>query len=252
MKTKIFLILTLLSSIGNIYALSFNDGYVHDVNSVIDDYIHVQNDPFWDYPTTVNILDDGIVNNTITPYDDSILNIYGGTVLSIFGRDNSIIHFDSGLINGWISLYNNSQLFIDGGEIYVSQLSLKHFSELFIYSGSIAIGEYKLEIFDYSTATIYGSNFTINGRPVQNNIYKQGSGLLQGTLQSGDNISIEFRLDTVGSASLVLSPQMEPYCIEYPIMDFNRDCKVDLIDFAEFASQWMTCNLEPQSFCFQQ
>ncbi|MBN1456453.1 MAG: hypothetical protein JW912_01205 [Sedimentisphaerales bacterium] len=31
--------------------------------------------------------------------------------------------------------------------------------------------------------------------------------------------------------------------------DLNGDCKVDIEDFAEFAAQWLMCNLEPAQFC---
>ena len=45
---------------------------------------------------------------------------------------------------------------------------------------------------------------------------------------------------------------MTPYsCSEHPAMDFNLDCKVDIADFAEFVSQWMTCNRVPQSTCWE-
>jgi hypothetical protein len=36
-----------------------------------------------------------------------------------------------------------------------------------------------------------------------------------------------------------------------PFMDSNGDCKVDLIDFFEFAGEWMACGLENQSECWE-
>ena len=44
---------------------------------------------------------------------------------------------------------------------------------------------------------------------------------------------------------------VEPVCINPPPMDTNGDCKIDFIDFAEFASQWMDCGLDPQSACWE-
>lgn len=35
----------------------------------------------------------------------------------------------------------------------------------------------------------------------------------------------------------------DPNCLKYPKMDFNKDCKVDFSDFAEFAAEWLDCNL---------
>ncbi|MBI9019398.1 MAG: hypothetical protein JEZ07_19285 [Phycisphaerae bacterium] len=39
-------------------------------------------------------------------------------------------------------------------------------------------------------------------------------------------------------------------CIEKPTYDFNGDCKVDLLDMAEFALSWMECSLIPASGCY--
>jgi hypothetical protein len=33
-------------------------------------------------------------------------------------------------------------------------------------------------------------------------------------------------------------------CVNPPQMDANNDCKVDMEDFAVFASEWMTCGLD--------
>lgn len=38
-------------------------------------------------------------------------------------------------------------------------------------------------------------------------------------------------------------------CVEYPIGDFNRDCKIDLTDLATLAEQWLRCNWVPPTAC---
>ena len=43
--------------------------------------------------------------------------------------------------------------------------------------------------------------------------------------------------------------QSEPACPAYPVADFNKDCLVNLADFAVTASQWLECNLVPQKNC---
>lgn len=43
----------------------------------------------------------------------------------------------------------------------------------------------------------------------------------------------------------------EPICTEYPAMDFNKDCKVDLKDFALFTQDWLECNLDPPEACWE-
>jgi hypothetical protein len=40
-------------------------------------------------------------------------------------------------------------------------------------------------------------------------------------------------------------------CIGRPFMDSNGDCKVDLTDLAQFASEWLQCGLLDQEACFQ-
>ena len=44
---------------------------------------------------------------------------------------------------------------------------------------------------------------------------------------------------------------IEPYCSEYPAGDVNFDCKVDFIDVAVISSNWLECNLVPQSACLE-
>ncbi|MHC5082632.1 MAG: hypothetical protein ACYTET_01655 [Planctomycetota bacterium] len=52
-------------------------------------------------------------------------------------------------------------------------------------------------------------------------------------------------------ASKSTSGVIAAVCLEYPTMDFNHDCKVNLADFAEFADQWLICNLDPLAACSQ-
>lgn len=41
----------------------------------------------------------------------------------------------------------------------------------------------------------------------------------------------------------------EPSCPNYSIADLNKDCLVNLADFAMFAAEWLDCNLVPESDC---
>jgi hypothetical protein len=42
----------------------------------------------------------------------------------------------------------------------------------------------------------------------------------------------------------------EPSCPKHPMADINKDCTVDLADFAIFASEWLECNLVPDYYCW--
>ena len=42
-----------------------------------------------------------------------------------------------------------------------------------------------------------------------------------------------------------------PVCIKKPPGDLNDDCRVDFYDFALLADNWLSCNLRPQTECWQ-
>jgi len=42
-----------------------------------------------------------------------------------------------------------------------------------------------------------------------------------------------------------------PVCMQKLPADLNDDCKVDFQDFALFAESWLSCNLRPESECWQ-
>jgi parallel beta-helix repeat protein len=56
-----------------------------------------------------------------------------------------------------------------------------------------------------------------------------------------------------GTAEASKSPSgiIEPVCLEYPAMDFDKDCKVNGNDFAMFAIEWLDCNLDPPEACWE-
>ncbi len=43
--------------------------------------------------------------------------------------------------------------------------------------------------------------------------------------------------------------ELEPYCVDYLKTDLNKDCYVDLADFALLAGQWLLCNDENNEAC---
>lgn len=58
-----------------------------------------------------------------------------------------------------------------------------------------------------------------------------------------------YPLDPYEVAELYTSLAGGEICVEYPMFDFNHDCKVDLIDLATFAMQWLQCNRVPGTAC---
>lgn len=43
----------------------------------------------------------------------------------------------------------------------------------------------------------------------------------------------------------------KPYCSEPILGDLNNDCRVDLADLAIMVSNWLRCNIEPQTACWE-
>ncbi len=84
-----------------------------------------------------------------------------------------------------------------------------------------------------------------------------------------DGTSIEYLVNTnpFQPTSISLYIAIEPECINPPTMDMNGDCKVDFVDFAMFAedwldgngftslailtSEWLNCGLDPPEACWE-
>jgi len=247
MKKLVLLMIVIMTSFA--LAETFNDGQIHYVDYYIDDIVSVWNDTFFDDPTTVNLIDEGQFQSTLFAREDSKINILGGDLFHITSYHYSHIFIQNGNISDGITLHDYSTGIIDGGNFNSSYIKVRDNSQLEIYNGNF--DNVTLMIDPYScTATIYGNNFHINGRPVSSGTYMSPdtlSGILTGTLIGGDNIEMPFIIEP--SQQLIIVSDEGPYCTEHPTMDFNKDCIVNLIDFAEFASQWLVYNLEPQSYC---
>ena len=67
---------------------------------------------------------------------------------------------------------------------------------------------------------------------------------------NGDRINIgAYGRTKYASKSRTEGQDPEPDCINPPQMDINKDCQVNLTDFAVFASEWLTCGYADQSDC---
>ncbi len=68
-------------------------------------------------------------------------------------------------------------------------------------------------------------------------------------VDSGGNVYVVGESDSGGNADYITMKYAQISCTSFPVMDFTKNCKVDLEDFALFALGWLECNLEPQSEC---
>ncbi|MBI9016779.1 MAG: discoidin domain-containing protein [Phycisphaerae bacterium] len=80
-------------------------------------------------------------------------------------------------------------------------------------------------------------------------------GLSQPYKGSIDDIMLfNYPLDAYGAAGIYTDVAGGSICITYPVLDTTgpdgeRDCKVDILDFAAFAASWMECGRYPVSAC---
>ena len=185
---QIFIMMVTLLYLGasEVNALTLNGGGVHTVDYQLDDNVWVE-DSLSDEFTTLNIVDDGIIKDWVNVFDYSKVNMSGGSI-------------GSGLLT-----WDNSQSVISGGLI-TSDLNTFNDSEVFIYGGTI---EYGLNIQDNSQVTISGTNFAINGFPVDYGTYTASdytSGILTGILANGGPINNDFGIANNASITLIPEP----------------------------------------------
>ncbi len=177
--------------------------------------------------------------------DNCIVEINGGTIGLIYvGRITlqPTVEITGGMIND-LNLWTGKVL-ITGGQInslhannvvnpqaYILNLSVLH----------ITGGQFNtLDISDSCNANIYGSNFN----------YDSSTGELKGTWKDGMNFSIADPNPGFYMSGLKFHDASEPVCLDELESDITHDCKVNLDDLAKLASDWLKCNLDPQSNCY--
>lgn len=212
--------------------VTFDDGQIYNINFQINDDVWV------DYQspgmqTTVNLLDGGVIPSSysLIGYEDSVINMSGGSVNYLYNNDGGQVTFSGGSIRNILLAYGgqvtvlggtieghlladgSSQVTISGGSIGWN-LYAKHSSQVTIFGGSITR---KLYLSNDAVVTLYGSDFAVNGQPFgygELNTILGGSYLdepgrqLTGTLLSGEAINNPFYIGY--SAKIVLATTPAP------------------------------------------
>ena len=240
MKKKSVLVLLMVGTIGALCldpqkadgVITFADGQIHNIDYQINDYVRV------DYQspgmqTIVNWLDGGIVppNYWLAGYENSMINMSGGSVHYLYALDDCQVTFSGGsirntliardgkvnvlggTIEGHLHAGGSSQVTISGGSIGWN-LYAKHSSQVRIFGGSITR---KLCLSNDSVVTLYGSDFALNGQlfgygeltTILGGSYLDEPGRqLTGILLSGEAINNRFYIGN--SAKIVLNPIPAP------------------------------------------
>jgi hypothetical protein len=213
----------------------FKDGRMHNISSTINDAVWV------DYQaagmqTTVNLLNGGSINS-FEGFNNSRINIFGGTAgYSIYADDDCQATMFGGTVNYFVA-ENSSHITMSGGTVvkslYAYGDSMLTFSGgrvrdgyLFVYqncqaemSGGTVAGF--LEVGNSATLIIQGSNFAVDGIPVNlgeitslgGSFTNDSTGhynndqvrILTGTLANGDIINNGFQIGD--AAKIVLVPE---------------------------------------------
>lgn len=146
----------------------------------------------------------------------------------------------------------------------------KNGSNTAISSGPLSIGEWAhvAVVYDGTTATLFhnGRQISSGAVPFSSGVSasivigateKSTAGVFSWPFNGGlDDVRIyNYALDPAAIAQLYVDfvPDAS-ICLENPTMDLSgpdgqADCKVNLYDVAEFARQWLICNLIPASAC---
>lgn len=244
MKMQIAVLLLLAV---NAYGEVFNDGLEHTIDYFIaDSNITISDEPFWLDPTTVNFYNAGRTVR-IDVFGFSVFNMYSGNVDRLTLNNNSIGTIYGGTVENWAGVDHNGK-----GSLIILDCYFTGDQEILSARNGTTI-IHKMTCLDTATVTghpnhltIFATDITVNGRDYQESTLTTGGIIVDMTGKWLDGTPFAFRF----GGSMIIQPETVPYCLLYNEMDFNRDCRVDIADFAEFASQWMTCNLYPQSYCF--
>ncbi len=228
-KTAIFLVLIAVLHFGICRAaityIDFSDGGVHEINSSNstgpEDIVRVD----YGYPgvgTTLNVVSGGKIGWEVWAFESSNVNVLGGEIGSnLFAQNNSQITVSGGEIGEFLWSSGNSQITISGGHIGIqvdaymnsqvtfsggtigNDLRADGYSNVIISGGQPG---YELWATQHGVVTIYGSDFSIDGLNVGYGPITVASGILTGTLASGEAINNNFYIREDAAIMLVPEP----------------------------------------------
>lgn len=197
-----------------------NDGLVHDIDYNIYETIWID----YETPlakTTVNLFNSIWIPGELHAYGSSTLNfIQAGLGSILFARDNSIVNFFSGSLGNDLYAEDNSVVNVSGGAISyriiaknnsVVNISGGHVIQELRVFGSAQVaysgGSFDLGIIvgENGILTIEGTDFAVDGIPVDFSKVNISSGHITGMLDSGDILDTDFSI--LDSAQIYLMPE---------------------------------------------
>ncbi len=203
--------------------IDFFDGQVHEINSTISNSFEIVRVDYGyaGVGTTLNIVPGGKIGLDCLAFENSEVNLLGGEIArNLVAFDNSRITVSDGEIGELLGASGNSQVTISGGHIGIEvdaymnsqvtfsggvlgyQLRANGHSHVIISGGQVG---YELWATQNSIMTISGTDFSIDSFSVGYGEITATSGILTGTLASGEIINNNFYI--YQDASIVLVPE---------------------------------------------
>jgi len=165
----------------------------------------------------------GSIGRYLYAYESSQVTVSGGSTHYLHARDSSQVTVSGGSIDG-LGAYDSSQVTVSGGSIR-DNLYARESSQVTVSGGSIGEdllaydssnvtvsgGTFGGNLDIYSTLTLDGSDFSIDGTTVPLGTYTRPDerdpawGVLSGTLASGETFTNNFYI--YGDGQLVLTPE---------------------------------------------
>ncbi len=205
----------------------FDDGLTHDITWTINDKVCVYNSFPENNPTKVNIFGGGRIEtlyvhgdgnvwvnngslNYLQPVDESTVEISSGTIdETIWAGGNCTVTVHDAQIGQNLLGNDECEITFWGGSIY-GNFGLSNWCRGFLYGGSV---DGELIVNQDCQLTIAGSDFIIDGSPVDYGTYTTGGRAYVETAISGillDGSTVNNTLIMTQDASVVLTPIPEP------------------------------------------
>lgn len=177
--------------------IEWNDGNTYNVDWQIPEGVRVD----YEAPgmeTTVNLLNGGQINGGLLAYEDSHINVSGGSVSGLTARGNSQIDFSAGSISQHLNAYGNSHIVFSGGWIG-EQLNANGDSQIEMSGGAVNAA---IEVTDGGQVEIYGG-------AVGDYIRAMDSGQIffSGGSVAGDLIADDFGVLTIYGSAFAIDSQ---------------------------------------------
>ena len=190
----------------------------------------------------------GVYVKRVDPWtDNTYFNLYDNGVIDIYGGD-----FESSSFR----LYNNANLNIFGGNFLQGSIDPdnKHeYNCIINISGGIYNWDHIIRVQGGSTLNLYGLDFRSLdfGLTIGSDNRVSGHGRLSCKWFDGSGTVVTLS-NTYGVIYLHYEPLTEnPYCTASIAGDLDNNCKVDMNDLAILVSNWLKCNIDPQTACWE-